>query len=51
MSTMKVVVLTISAEAPLRGQRWPSPAADREQHLIPCVSHVGGDVPLERIIA
>lgn len=51
MSAMKVLLLTIFAEAPLWGQHWPSPAADGEQHLILCVLHVGGDVPLKRIIA
>lgn len=51
MSAMKVLLLTVSAEAPLQGRRWPSLAADGEQYLIPRVLHVGGDVPLERIIA
>lgn len=48
---MFTVVLTISAEAPLWGHHWPNLAADGEQHLVPRVLHMGGDVPLERIIA
>lgn len=50
-SSVLAVVLTIPAEAPLWGHRWPNPAADGEQHLNPRVLHGGGDVPLERITA
>jgi len=47
MSTMKVLLLPSSAEAPLQGQRWPSPAADGEHRLFPRVLHMGVDASLE----